>query len=285
MKKKIAWVTDSTAFIPDDMDGKEEIHVVPLSICFGNETFEDGVDLSPDQLYERLHNSPAIPKTSQPSVGKFVQLYEKLKIEYECAIAVHISSKLSGTLNGSRQAAEMAGFPVEVVDSKLMSYPITTLIKKGMKLSENHFDFQKIASLLREEAEKFENYILVGSLDQFYKGGRMSGVQYFLGNLLQIKPIIQIKDGIFEVYEKVRTEGKAIKRILEQLDEAKKRNPISSVQILHGNVLEKALSLKERIQEKYHDLSIVVCPISSTIGVHAGEGTLAIAWMNEKTVY
>jgi len=281
MKKKIAWVTDSTAYIPEDWEAKHDVHVVPLSICFEAETFEDGIDLLPDQLYERLQKSETAPKTSQPSIGKFMQLYETLKEEYECAIAVHISSKLSGTINASKQAAEMVNFPVEVVDSKLLSYPLTLLIKKGMKLSEESLDYQKIASLLRIEVEKFENYFLVGSLDQLYKGGRLNGVQYFLGNLLQIRPIIHVKDGLFEVYEKVRSEGKAIKRMLEQLDEAKKANKVSNIQILHGNVLDKALALKAKIQEKYQDIPIMIGPISSTIAVHAGEGTLAIAWIND----
>jgi DegV family protein with EDD domain len=281
LKKKIAWVTDSTALIPDQIMDEHDIYIVPMEIIFEDGAYEDGIDLTPEQMYQKIVQSKSAPKTSQPSIGKFVALYERLKEEYECAIAVHVSSDLSGTYNASVNAAKLADFPVEAVDSKLMSYPITSMILKGIELAKQGKSYQEIAESLREDYKQFENYILVGSLDQFYKGGRMSGLQYFVGNLLQIKPIFQIKDGLFEVYEKVRTEGKAVKRMLDQLDRAKQNYSVKRVQILHGNVLEKALDLKETIKNKYSDVEVLVGPISSTIGAHAGMGTLALAWKNE----
>ncbi|RAP24778.1 hypothetical protein C2W64_02785 [Brevibacillus laterosporus] len=281
MKKQIAWVTDSTAYIPADLREKHDIYVVPLEIIFTDGTYRDGIDMTPKQMYEKIENTREVPKTSQPSLGKFVELYETLKQKYDCAIAVHVSSKLSGTLNASQSAATMAEFPVEVVDSKTMSYPITHMILQGMEMAKKGTSPVEIAKSLRHVADKAESYILLGSLDQFYRGGRMNGVQFFVGNLLQIKPIIRIRDGIFEVYEKIRTENKAIVRMLDQLDQAMQKQTIKDVQILHGNVLEKAQALKKRINEKYHDLEVIIGPISSTIGAHAGQGTVALSWINE----
>ncbi|AIG28318.1 DegV family protein [Brevibacillus laterosporus] len=281
MKKQIAWVTDSTAYIPADLREKHDIYVVPLEIIFSDGTYRDGLDMTPEQLYEKIEKTQEVPKTSQPSLGNFVELYETLKQKYDCAIAVHVSSKLSGTLNASQSAAKLAEFPVEVVDSKTMSYPITHMILQGMKMAKTGATPEKIASSLRLIAEKTESYILLGSLDQFYRGGRMNGVQFFMGNLLQIKPILRIRDGIFEVYEKIRTENKAIVRMLAQLDQAMQKQQIKNVQILHGNVMEKAQALKKRIKEKYQDVEVMIGPISSTIGVHAGQGTIALSWINE----
>ena len=281
MKKQIAWVTDSTAYIPADLREKHDIYVVPLEIIFSDGTYRDGLDMTPEQLYEKIEKTQEVPKTSQPSLGNFVELYETLKQKYDCAIAVHVSSKLSGTLNASQSAAKLAEFPVEVVDSKTMSYPITHMILQGMKMAKTRATPEKIASSLRLIAEKTESYILLGSLDQFYRGGRMNGVQFFMGNLLQIKPILRIRDGIFEVYEKIRTENKAIVRMLAQLDQAMQKQQIKNVQILHGNVMEKAQALKKRIKEKYQDVEVMIGPISSTIGVHAGQGTIALSWINE----
>ncbi|AUM66685.1 DegV family protein [Brevibacillus laterosporus] len=281
MKKQIAWVTDSTAYIPADLREKHDIYVVPLEIIFSDGTYRDGLDMTPEQLYEKIEKTQEVPKTSQPSLGNFVELYETLKQKYDCAIAVHVSSKLSGTLNASQSAAKLAEFPVEVVDSKTMSYPITHMILQGMKMAKTGASPEKIASSLRLIAEKTESYILLGSLDQFYRGGRMNGVQFFMGNLLQIKPILRIRDGIFEVYEKIRTENKAIVRMLAQLDQAMQKQQIKNVQILHGNVMEKAQALKKRIKEKYQDVEVMIGPISSTIGVHAGQGTIALSWINE----
>ncbi|RXT06300.1 DegV family protein [Ammoniphilus sp. CFH 90114] len=282
LKKKIAWITDSTAYITKELKDHPDVYIVPLSISFGDQTYEDGVDLTANELYEKIRNSKQIPKTSQPSPGRFMELYEKLEEEYETGIAVHISSQLSGTLQGSVHGARMADFPLEGVDSKSMSYPITTLLYKGMELEKEGLDVKEISTRLRDEADKSQNYILIGNLDQFYKGGRMSGAQYLLGNLLQIKPIIRINPrGEFEMVEKVRSEKKAIRRILDLFDEAYQKNRITGIQIMHGNVPAKAEEWRKELQALYPDLEIFVGEVSSTIGVHAGEGTVALTWTNQ----
>ena len=280
--KKIAWITDSTAYITDELKKHPDVYVIPLSITFGDETFEDGIDLNTEQLYSRIGASKEIPKTSQPSAGRFAELFERLKGEYDSAVAVHISGKLSGTINSCLSGAELADFPVEAVDSKSMSYAITTLMMKGMDLSEKGMSGQEIAKFLQEDAAKSENYILLGSLDQFYKGGRMSGTAYLLGSLLKIKPIIRINNsGEFELFDKVRSEKKAIKRMLELLGESYKKHSISQVQILHGNVYDKAKELGVEIKALFPKLDIFIGEISSTIAAHSGEGTLATIWHNE----
>lgn len=284
MKKRIAWVTDSTAYVPDEIKEQHDVHIVPLDVIFEDGAYEDGLGLTPEMLYEKVQASRSVPKTSQPAIGKFVELYESLKEKYDCAIAVHLSSQLSGTYSTSRTAANMVDFPVEVVDSKITSYPITSIMLKGIKLAEQQMDFRNIASLLRDEYARIENYILVGSLQQLHKGGRLSSAQLLLGNLLQIRPIFRIREGVVELFEKVRTEGKAIKRMLEQLELARSMHRVTSVQILHGNVLEKALELKDTITKKYEDIEVIIGPLSSVLGVHGGQGTIALTWTNESPV-
>lgn len=283
MKKEIAWITDSTAFITEELKNNPDVYVLPLQINFGKESFEDGVDLNTDQLYERINKLKEVPTTSQPSVGKFVELFEKLKSKYDKAIAVHISSELSGTIASCKAASEIAEFEVGIVDSKSMSYAITTLINKGMEFAKKKMSFENIRARLQDEAQNSENYILLGSLDQFYKGGRMSGTQYLLGSLLQIKPIIQIAtDGKFHVFEKVRSDARAVRRMIELFSESYNTNKINQLQIMHGNIHAKALELKEEVLKLIPNLDIFIGEISSTIGVHAGEGTLAMIWHKEK---
>lgn len=281
-KKKIAWITDSTAYITEELKNHPDIYVVPLGISFGDEVFKDGIDLNTEELYKRINSQKEIPKTTQPSPGTFAELYEKLAAEYESAIAVHISSKLSGTMSSSISGGEMADMPLEVVDSKSMSYAITTLLLKGLDLSLQGLDYKEIANTLRKEADKGQNYILLGNLDQFYKGGRMSGTQYLLGSILKIKPVIRINSqGEFELFDKVRSEKKAVKRLIDLLGEAYDKNTIHEVQIMHGNVLDKAKELEKEVLAVYPNLNIVIGEISSTIAAHAGEGTVAILWHNE----
>ena len=281
-KKKIAWITDSTAFITEELKNHPDVYVIPLTITFGDESFEDGIDLTTEQLYERIRSHKEIPKTSQPSAGRFAELFEKLKENYESAIAIHISSKLSGTINSCLSGAALADFPVEAVDSRAMSTVITTLMTKGFQMEENGESAKDIAEKLRNEAKKAENYVLLGNLDQFYKGGRMSGTAYLLGSVLMIKPIIQINtDGEFILFDKVRSEKKAIKRMLELLGESYKKHTITEVQLMHGNVYEKAKEIAEEMKALFPKLNIFIGEISSTIAVHAGEGTVAAIWHNE----
>lgn len=281
-EKRIAWVTDSTAFITEELAAHPDVYVLPLSITFNGETFEDGVDLTTDELYERIRKNKEIPTTSQPSPGRFAELFDKLKEKYDAAISIHISSELSGTYASAVQGGEISNFPVETVDSLSMSYAITTLMHKGMKLAEEGKAPAEIRGILQEEAKRSENYILLGSLEQFYKGGRMSGTQYLLGNLLQIKPILRItSEGKFDLFQKVRSEKKAFRRMMELLREAKERSRVEEVQIMHGNVVQKAEQMKSLITASFPDIRIKIGSLSSTIAVHAGEGTLALIWHNE----
>lgn len=282
-KKKIAWITDSTAFITKDLENHPDLYVIPMSIIFGEEAYEDGVTLSTDELYRRIKAEKAIPKTSQPSVGTFSTLFEKLKDEYECAVAITVSSKISGTYASCRAGAELAQFEVHLVDSKSMSYAITSLLYKGMKFADNGMNAKEIAQQLAFEATKSENLVLLGSLDQFYKGGRMSGTSYLIGTLLQIKPIIIVNnEGEFALREKVRSEKKAIKRVIEIVNEAYQKFRIDEIRIMHGNVIDKAQQLKEELKKFFPRANFVIGEISSTIAVHAGEGTLALIWDNEE---
>lgn len=281
--RKIAWITDSTAYLTDELKQNRDVHVVPLDIIFGDQAFEDGIGLDTEQLYKRINNAKTVPKTSQPSPGKFARLFEKLKEEYDEAIAIHVSSKLSGTLSSCIAGAQLAKFPVETVDSKSMSYAITALIEKGIDLSGTGLGAADIAAILREEADNSQNYILLGSLDQFFKGGRMSGTQYLLGSILKIKPIIRINQkGEFELFEKVRSERKASSRLVDLFGEAFRENRVEEVWIMHGNVPEKAREMEAMLHAAYPGLKTFIGEISSTIAVHAGEGTVAIIWQNEQ---
>lgn len=281
-KKKIAWITDSTAFITEELRNHPDVFVMPLEIIFGTDAYEDGVDLTTDELYAKIRGQKAIPKTSQPASGKFSAMFEKLKEDYEGGIAIHVSSKLSGTLSSSRTGAEMAGFPIETVDSKSMSYAITTLLNKGIQMAADGLNKEPIAEVLRQEADNSKNYILLGNLEQFYKGGRMSGTQFLLGSILKIKPIIRINsNGEFELFEKVRSEKKAVSRLIELFKEDYENYTINEIQIMHGNVLDKAKSLESDLKEAFPGINVVIGEISSTIAVHAGEGTVAVIWHKE----
>lgn len=282
-KNKIAFVTDSTAYLTEELRQHPDVYVVPILVISENREYEDGVDLSSTELYDMIRNNKEVPKTSQPSIGKFVELYENLKKDYDQAIAFHVSNRLSGTISSSTAGKEQAGFDVEVIDSLSLSYTITELIHKGLLLVEQDIDVKQIADELRDQVSRSKNLILLGKLEQLYKGGRMSGASFLLGNLLQIKPVLSINsEGELGLFERVRSEKKAAGRIVELLKQSCEEGHVKQVGIMHGNVLEKAEELKRIIGETIPNLDIVVGELSSSLAVHAGEGTVALFWHQEK---
>ncbi|WP_298824135.1 DegV family protein [uncultured Planococcus sp.] len=283
MKKPIAWVMDTTGFVTEEFKAHPDVYIVPLNIHFGTEEFiDDGVDLTNDELYRRIKEASEFPKTSQPSAGKFAELYDKLKEEYECAIAVHASAKLSGTIASSTAGAEMSEFKVYAIDSLALSYGLSGLIERGLKLQEQGLEAEEIAQRLEKETANFRNYILIGNLTQLYKGGRMSGAQYYLGSLLQIKPIVQLtSEGELQPIDKVRSHKKAIQYLINHAKKDYEEFGIRHFQIMHGHVMKEAESLKQEVLKEMPDAEILIGDLSSSLAVHAGEGTLAFQWRRD----
>jgi DegV family protein with EDD domain len=279
--EKIAWVTDSTAYLDEMLTNHPDVYSIPMVVYFEEEEYLDGVTLSLEDFYTKLEASSTPPKTSQPSVGAFVEMYNKLAETYDRIISVHLSSHLSGTVSSSMQAAELVDIPVNTVDSKVISFPLSAMVKKGVEAQEAGKSAEDIIDYLHELSEKCDIYVLIGSLEQLHRSGRMSGVQKLLGSLLQIKPIIQIKDGKLDVAEKVRTQKKALLKITDFLAEAHAKSNIKELFVLHGTNLDEADTLVASLKEKYPDIPINPFPLSTAIAVHAGVNTIGIAWYNE----
>lgn len=276
---KIAWVIDSSAYINDYIQEHPDVFIVPINIHFGTEQFVDGVDLTSEQLYERIRNGADSIKTSQPSAGEFAQLYSKLSKEYESIIAIHVSNSLSGTLSSSVAGAQIAQVHVDCIDSLSLSAGITGLVEKGIKLQHEGLPYTEIVEHLKSEATKFKNYILIGNLTQLYKGGRLSSAQFYLGSLLKIKPVIQINNmGQLQELDKVRSHKRAIQYLVDKVVDSVENDGIKTVYIMHANALGQAESLKETILLSCPNLDVTIGEISTSLAVHAGEDTIAVLW-------
>lgn len=279
-KKPLAWIVDSTAYISEDLKLHPDFFSVPLNIHFGEKQFVDGVDLTPQQLYAKIKGADEFPKTSQPSAGEFAERFKTIGEQYEQAIAIHVSGKLSGTLASSKAGAEIAGFPVTFIDSHALSYGITGMIERGMEMYDSGSTVPEIIVQLEKMVGTLHNFILIGKLDQLYKGGRMSGVQFFLGSLLKVKPIVQIStDGELQAIDKVRSEKKALQYLIDKVVEGHHAGR-RKIYIMHGNVMDQAIHLKNLISEQVPGLDVEIGDISSVLAVHGGEGTLAVLWFD-----
>ncbi|MEH7117098.1 DegV family protein [Neobacillus vireti] len=277
---KTAWVTDSTAYLDDELRNHPDLYTIPLTVLLDGQEYSDGIDLTPIELFQRLKELKNPPLTSQPSVGSFQSLYEQLSKEYDQIVTVLISGKLSGTVSSSKQAATLVDIPVITFDSHILTYPMSALIKKGMKLVENGHSMDSMLVQLEQIRDTCETYVLVGSLEQLHRGGRMTGLQFFLGSMLSVKPVISIEDGALNVKEKVRGEKRAKEKILDYFRKAYEENPIKEVYLLYGLHQEQAKTWELILNEQYPELKIISCPLGAVIGVHAGENTLGISWFN-----
>ncbi|MEW9049914.1 MAG: DegV family protein [Neobacillus sp.] len=278
---RTAWVTDSTAFLDEELKNHPDLYTVPLTILLDGEEYADGIDLTAAQLYERLKELKSPPKTSQPAVGVFQELYERLSKDYDQVVAVLLSGKLSGTVSSSEQAAKLVDIPVTTIDSKILTYPMSALLKRGIELFESGQSLEEVLAQLETLKASNETYVLIGSLEQLHRSGRMSGLQFFLGSMLNVKPIISIEDGALLTKEKVRSEKKAKEKILDYLRSSYEQHKFKEVYILYGFHVEDANQWKMELEKQYPDLKVICCPLGAVIGVHAGENTLGISWHNE----
>jgi len=279
--QKIAWVTDSTTFLDRELLQHPDVYSIPISIFFETEEYLDGITITQQEFYEKLKTTSIIPKTSQPSIGKFVELYQELSIKYDLIFSIHISSDLSGTVSTANQAAKLVDIPVEVIDSRLISSPISVLIKKGITASLLDPLVSSIKSTILDLTKCNETYVLVGNLEQLHRSGRMSSTQYVIGSMMKIKPIIVLKDGRLKIVEKVRSEKKATNKVIDFFKEAYSINYIKEVHLLYGLNDDKAKKWRILIEEFSDDVIVKLFPLGAAIGVHAGEETVGISWFNE----
>jgi DegV family protein with EDD domain len=277
---RTAWVTDSTAYLDNELRNRPDLYTIPLTVLLDGVEYSDGIDLTPKELFGRLKELKNPPLTSQPSVGSFQSLFEQLSNEYDQIVTVLISGKLSGTVSSSKQAASLVGIPVTIFDSHILTYPMSALIKKGMELVKAGQSIESMIEKLEQIRDTSETYVLVGSLEQLHRGGRMTGLQFFLGSMLKVKPIISINDGALSVKEKVRGEKKAKEKIFDYFRLAYEQNQFKEVYLLYGLHDEQAKAWQLELQEEYPEVKIIKCPLGAVIGVHAGENTIGISWFN-----
>jgi DegV family protein with EDD domain len=281
---KVAWVTDSTAFVDETVKAEiAHLYIIPMTILIDGVEYKDGEDLSPEALFEKLRDKKVDVKTSQPAIGTFQSLYTKLSEEFDHIFSIHVSSHFSGTFSSAFQAAQLlkANFPqVTVVDSKIISYPLTELIRYGNQLVKQGKKPDEVKRLVEKRIATSEAYVMVGSLEQLHRSGRMNGLSFFIGSVLNIKPILSINDGQLNVKEKVRNTNKGFLKMLEYLDGAVASKTVQHVSVLHGLNKKEANEWIQQLKLRYKGIAFNAYPLGAVIGVHAGENTIGISWFD-----
>ena len=280
---KVAVATDSTAYIPrETMDGYP-IYSAPLQLIWGDQTFRDGVDITPTQFYERLPQAKVMPTTSQATPAAYMDIYGKLLDEGYEIISIHLSSKLSGTLDSAIQAkAHYPGAKIALVDSEVTAMALGFQVMAVARAAVQGASLQECEALAEQARSKIGVLFVVSTLEYLRRGGRIGGAQAFLGTALNLKPILELRNGKIEPVERVRTMNKAIDRLIDLFEERiGDRRPIR-IASLHAAAPEEARLLLERTRQRFSEdevVETVLSEISPVLGTHTGPGTIGLAYM------
>lgn len=276
---KVAVMTDSTAYIPKDMRNAYGIHMVPLSVIFGDEIYQEEVDISTEEFYQKIKDVKELPTTSQPAIGLITEKLEELSKEYDAVVSVHLSSGISGTYQAMVSAGDMVeGIKVYAFDSEISCMAQGFYALEAAEMAkENRFP-EEILDRLNEMKETMHGYFMVDDLTNLHRGGRLNGAQALVGSLLQVKPVLHFVDKVIVPFEKIRTRKKALNRILGMLEDDAKEGKVAKVVFVHANDEQAALELKEEFNEKYPNTEALISYFGPVIGTHVGEGAIGVCW-------
>ena len=269
-------VTDSTADLSPELIKELGITVVPLYVCFGKDVYRDREEISEDDFYQRLLQDPTHPTTTQPTPKDFADVYNKLSNQTDGIISIHISEKLSGTCNSALLGKKLIekGCPIEVIDSKTTSMALGLLVMAAATIAKTGKSLPQVAEDVKQIVSNVKLLVLFDTLKYLAKGGRIGKAKSLLGSVLNVKPILTIKDGEFVPVGQVRSRSKGIERLF---DFTKDTVDIEDLAVVHSTTPDEAKSLAERISSTLSLKQVRIARLGPVLGVHGGPGVMAIA--------
>ncbi len=281
MPRPVALVTDSTAYIPKNLLEQHHIRVAPQILIWGDESFQDGVDITPTEFYQRLATAKILPQSTQPAVMSFVQIFSELVESGYDVLAVVISSKLSGTYQAAMQARQaIANGEVEVVDSHTTAMELGFHVLAAARAAEQGASLAECKAIA-EQAQQHTGVVLtVNTLEFLHRGGRIGGASRWFGTALRIKPLLEVRDGLVQPLEKIRTRRKALARLVEiTVERAQQGGRPIRLAALHANAEDDARWLLAQASAQLRPEEALVSDVSPVVGTHVGPGTVALAYM------
>ncbi len=277
---EVAIITDSTAYIPDDIVKQSQISVVPLVLIWGEEEFLDGIDIEPDEFYARLQNAKIMPSTSQVTPQSFIDTYTRLNEQGKQILAVLISDKLSGTIASAIQAKKtLPEVTVEIVDSNTTSMALGYQAIMAARAAADGASLSECVAVAEEAKKKTGVVFAVDTLEFLHRGGRIGSGSRFLGTALKLKPILEVANGRVEAVERVRTRRKSLERLVDLIEERiDGRTPVHLAS-LNANAADDAQECLEIAKERFNSIESISSTVSPVIGTHTGPGTVGLAYL------
>jgi DegV family protein with EDD domain len=274
-------VTDSTVDLPNEQIEKLNIHVVPLTITIDGQSYLDRTEITPTEFIKKMKQSSELPKSSQPSIGRFQEVYDQLADEGYEVISIHLSGKLSGTVRTAEQAAQLSRANVTVVDSFFISLALSFQVCEAAKMAQQGYSKEEIIQRITEIKENTSLYVVVSTLENLVKGGRIGRGRALIGSLLNIKPIACLEDGEYSPVTQVRSQSQIIRFLLNEMLKKVAGKAIKGVGIAQADAVDLAMKLKEKVVEHTGFENVQIVDTTPVISAHTGTGAIGFMFYAE----
>ena len=277
--KKIKIITDSTADLSKELYDKHNIEVLPLLISFGEKSYLDGVEINSEKVFERIKQDDILPTTAQVTPNRFMEAYKKYLDEGYKIISIHMSSAMSGTYQSACIAKDsLESDDIVVIDSRNVTSALGILVLKAVKLKEKGYDILEIEKELNKIKDNVELSVCFESLEYLVRGGRISKTAGIVGSVLGIKLLLEIKDGLMSVKDKIRGTKKAIKKIISDLENANLDEEVPVILIDVDNI-----EIKDALREymKENKVDFIECPVGSSVSIHSGPRCCGLVFLTK----
>jgi len=278
---KVIIATDSSAYLPKEYVEKYQIPVLPLTVNWEGKSYYDGIDIQAEEFYQQLGQSKSIATTSQVTVGQFLEVFGKLLDAGNQVLYLGISSGISATINSAIQAKAELGNPENliVMDSKLVSMALGLMVLEVARAAENGASLKECYELAQDAFGRIGVYFTVDTLEYLHRGGRINSAKRLLGSALNLKPIMEIRDGKIELVESVISRKKALTRMIDLIEQAVDgRSPVRLAPF-HALAFDDMVIMENLAKERFNPIEIIRSQVSPVIGSHVGPGTVAMAYM------
>lgn len=279
---RIIIVTDSTADLTEQEIQDFNIHVVPLNITIQEEHYLDGETITKEEFKNKMIASSELPMTAQPSIGRFVELYDELGKDGSEIISIHLMNSISGTVNAARQAADITESTVTVVDSDFTSRSMGIIVREAAKAAKEGKSAVEVLEVIESTRQRTKLYLTVLNLDNLIKGGRISRVMGAFSNLLNIKLFLEVINGKIEIVQK----GRGLKSLQKKYDEVFEEmkacpNGIQEIGIMHAGLNEFNQSQIDTLRELFPDAKLTIVMTSPIIMSHTGVDAMAVTYLEK----
>ncbi|MCD2256575.1 DegV family protein [Agrilactobacillus fermenti] len=283
---KLAIVTDSTAYLSDELIKAYGIHIIPIPFIVNGKQYQEGVDISTSEFYHLLKTSSTFPSTSQPPLGKVAALYHELaQAGYDTVLSIHLASTISGFVNNLQMLAEETK-EIKIIpyDSQITVMLMGSLVLEAAKLAQKGIALDRIIARLDEMRQTMNEVFIVNDLQNLVRGGRLSNAGAFVGTMLKIKPLLTFDDQTHKIvaFDKVRSIKRAYKHTESIFSDAlaKVDYPIQAF-IIHGDDLSEAQRWQTDLQQKFPQVSFQISYFGPVVGTHLGDKAIALAWIRK----